>query len=1012
MFAFAQSTDETTSYGDILQYDWPMHMRDSHNTNFNPGPAPDTPNVLWSTRRPDTGESISGAPPIAIDGKIIGYGGNQLWAFNAQTGALIWQTEMKGGFRGFGTGAVYQIDDTYIGYEATDGQVVYRISDGQFIAKNVIDAATDGIASLGGFPCMYWGGFYDSENKMKYSIGQKYGTNEPLCIAFDLSNPTAGASIAWTWVAPTGLEHLGSGGGLAYFGGYGEGEIYALNATTGDLVWRSFKVGNAGYAATYSDGKLYHSASSTRITCYNATNGDIIFDTDTGDRSFFAYGGAYAYGMYFDQSMLPGAGYIGAWDAETGAQRWKYPAHYTISYDTVIVADGKVYARASDQGAGSQVAGYPSPGASFVCLDAFSGTLIWELPGINPSTPIVAYGNLYFVQSGTLYCIGDNKDWSEWQNRPTTGVAVGQYAPSDINNPVWAFTAGGPICGSPVAVEGKVYFGAYNGKYYCINSKTGTEIWTFSTTYRIASTPTVTGGRLYTGADDGNVYCLNAATGEKIWSVAAGRAGGAHIDPAFQIRSSPQVVGQTLYVGGMDGYVYALNTENGQLRWRTQLTNSSFGIAGSPTVSNGVLYIAALDGWLSALRTSDGSQIWHIRSTDPVDRYRHVASTPIVVDDTVILGTTAGTFMGNMRIRGFSTADGSMLWEGSLTRATGSTPMMWTPSYRAASSVVVPNGTNLNPSGTPYILNGSTTRTLDMLYLSEGMHVSAYAIIKAGTNLGTTNAPFIANTTGVVRIWEQWVGHQIFASLVVADTLGQPKGYVGNDAYGFTCFNLTDGSVLSTFVTRAQVFSTAAIYDGTVYVGSQDGHLYAFRDEPMAYTEIRGWTNKGSEMFVNENLEISGQLFAVTTFTPLYPIQEPQVFYSPLQNATVYISFTKPDSTTEDFTATTDETGSFMVSYTPTAAGSSGWVVWYDGQEKPWITYAESYSEWTPVNVIAAPDSGTPTTMPTSEETQASTSTVTASADSIPMEYLYAIIVVVIIVIVAVGAYVYTKRKK
>ncbi|MCW4010707.1 MAG: PQQ-binding-like beta-propeller repeat protein [Candidatus Bathyarchaeota archaeon] len=1018
-FSTTSTVQAQTDYGDKMQYDWPMHLGNSENTNFNAGPAPNTPNVLWSTRRPDTGASISAAPPIAIDGKIIAYAGStKLWAFDALTGALVWETDMNGGFRGFGTGAVYKIDDTYFGYEASDGQVVYRISDGQFIAKYTIDGAVDSIGALGGFPCMYWGGFFDSHNKMKYSIGQKYQTNEPLCIAFDLSNPTE-PCVAWTWIAPTGLEHLGSGGGMAFFGGYGEGEIYALNATSGELVWRNFKVGNAGYAVAYSDGKVYHSASSTRVTCYNATNGDIIFDTDTGDRSFFAYGGAVAYGMYFDQSMLPGAGYIGAWDAETGIQRWKYPAHYTISYDILVVADGKVYGRACDQGNGAQVAGYPSPGPKFVCLDAFTGTLIWELPGINPSTPMIAYGNLYFVQSGTLYCIGDDADdWSQWQNSDTQGVGVGKYAPMDITTPAWVFEAGGPICGSPVAVDGKVYFGAYDGKYYCVDAKTSQELWTFETNYRVASTPAVVGGRLYTGADDGTIYCLNAADGTELWSTSAGRAGGTHIDPAYQIRSSPHVTGQTVYVGGMDGYLYALNTQNGDVRWSTQLTDDTLGIAGSPIVSNGVLYVVALDGWLSALDTSDGSQIWRIRTTEPVDRLHHVASTPIVVDGTVILGTTEGTFMGNMRIRGFSVADGSMLWEGALSRATGSTPMMWTPSYKAAITTVVPNQTNLNPVGTPYIVNASTTKTLDMLYLSEGMHVSAWAIIKEGTNLGTTANPFIVNTTGVVRIWEQWVGHQIFASVVVADTLGQPRGYVGNDAYGFTCFNLTDGSTLSTYVTKAQVFATAAINDGAVYVGSQDGCLYAFMDQPAACMEIRGWTNKGEEMFAGESLEIHGQLLAVSSFTPLHIESEPQILYSAIPNAEVQASFTNPDGSSTNYTATTDENGFFKVTLVPNDAGSCGWVVWYNGEEKPWITYEAANSEWYPVEVISQSGSETPEPTPTPIVTSTPETTPTTeptatpeSSSNIPMEYVYAIIAVVVIAILAVVAYIFLKKK-
>jgi outer membrane protein assembly factor BamB len=997
----AGNTVAAQDYGDLMQYDWRMYGRDSHNTRFNPGPAPNTPNVIWQTRSP-TGGRIRDGPPTAFDGKVFVNDRTNIYAHDALTGALLYETPMYGRFRGFGTGGVWKIDDTYFGYEARDGIVIYRIATGEFVHKFEIEPEVDGITNPGGFPCMYWGGFYDYENKMKYSIARDYATNAPVCIGFDLSSPATGATLAWKWFAPTGLEHLGSGGGLAFFGGYGEGEIYALNATTGELVWKSWKVGNTGYDVTYHEGKLYHSASSTRITCYDATNGDIIFDVDTGDRSFFAFGGALAYGMFYDKSMLPGAAYIGAWDAETGEQRWKYPAHFTISYCTPVVADGKLYTRSCDQRLGSSVAGFPSPGYNFVCLDALTGQLVWELP-FNINHPIIAYGNLYGIYDSTLYCIGDKTvNWPQWQNPDTRGVAVGQYAPADIVTESWAFKAGGPIVGSATAVDGKLYFGSYDGNYYCIDAKTAEEIWTFPTEYRIASTPAVVGGKMFTGADDGYVYAVDIDTGEQEWKTSAGGiAGGAHIDPAVQIRSSPRVVGSTVYVGAMDGKVYALNTANGQVRWTATVSDPSLGLAGSPTIADGALYITSCDGDLYALDAADGLQIW---AADAAPRQRHLVSTPIVVDDMVIIGCTDGTFMGRMRVRAYNATDGSTVWTGDLDLARGSTPMMWTPSYMADMETVVANETDLHPIGTPYIMNETDEIDLDMLFLSEGMHVSAWAIIGEGTNLGSSSNPFIVNSTYGVRIWKQWVGHQIFASVVVADALASPRLYVGNDAYGLTCFNATDGATLSNFVAQAQVFSTATVYDGTVYVGSQDKHLYAFKNQPTAPIAIEGWTNKGASMYTGETLEIHGRLYATTTFTSIHGLGDPQVFHPPIPNAEVKVSFTNPDLTTVDYSATTDDEGYFMVSHVPNVAGDSGWVAWYDGEEKPWITYEATYSEWNPVSVVS------PTEGPSNGNGNGN-GTEPPPAAALPIEYIYGAVAVIIIVVVAFLAYFFLRKR-
>ena len=45
-----------------------------------------------------------------------------------------------------------------------------------------------------------------------------------------------------------------------------------------------------------------------------------------------------------------------------------------------------------------------------------------------------------------------------------------------------------------------------------------------------------------------------------------------------------------------------------------------------------------------------------------------------------------------------------------------------------------------------------------------------------------------------------------------------------------------------------------------------------------------------------------------------------------LPNATVVVSFSKPDLTPVNVTTTTDKNGDFTVSYNPTEVGNWGWV--------------------------------------------------------------------------------------
>jgi hypothetical protein len=273
------------------------------------------------------------------------------------------------------------------------------------------------------------------------------------------------------------------------------------------------------------------------------------------------------------------------------------------------------------------------------------------------------------------------------------------------------------------------------------------------------------------------------------------------------------------------------------------------------------------------------------------------------------------------------------------------------------------------------------------------------------------NTPYtylpIGNETYLQTIWEQWIGHQIYSSPIYVNDLTGPKVYFGDDVYSITCVNATTGLPISSYSTKAQVFSTACVYEGHVYFGSYDGNMYCFGNTPTATISLTYAANKVGTMWNNETLTIAGRVQPTVVSSP-----DPETgtgsfgnfAVNGLYNATVNLSFTKPDSTSENLTTTTDAFGNFVLSFKPTAVGTWGWIVYYPSQANAWITYNTAYSEWTQISVTAAPSSVvSPTSTPT-------TSPSTAAA--IPVEYVYAAVAVVIIAIIAFGAYAYTRRGK
>ncbi len=1071
--ASAENSMNTTGYAAATseQYAYPIGPGgDSGNTFFNAGPAPDSPTIKWSAVGSDIGMgslTIQGAPPIAFGGKLFCYAATPgffgasapfyLVALDPQTGQRLWNASMPEAPRGFGTSTFFKVDDTHIGWEGSSGVYIASTANGAITGSLVVSLAANGFTGFGGGSVMYWGGFYSSYDNMKYSTaaaqpgyytnpatGKPIDTVVHIATAVDCSDPT-NPHVAWTWVAPTGIEALGSAPGLAIFGGYGEGQIWALDAHDGHVVWTAFKAGNAGYAANYYEGKVYQSASSTRITAWNATNGQLIFDVDEGGRAFFVFGDALAYGMYIGKNIALPNSYVGAWDANTGEVLWRTPGLYNIAYLTGVVADGKFYIQRYSGTAG----GVEAQTNSFACFDVFTGDLIWELPNHTFNTPFIAYGNLYVIESVTLYCIGDNVKADPQFHNPS--VINGQVGPNDISHPTWAFEAGGPITGSVVAADGKAYFGSLDKNIYCVDATTGTSVWNFTTGYRVSSTPAVMNGRVYTGGDDGSVYCLDGSTGQKLWQTSVGGKTEVFWISAWQPRSSPQVDGNQLFVGSLDGQLYCMDTSDGHVVWSSYAGNVTYPIGGTPLVTSSAVYVASSDSFMYAFNRANGNLLWksQVQPTSGFD-IRAFISTPVmdprggslwVCADTFELdriNTTTGQIMNSIYLP-YSQSSGTM------------TPAITAPAIAQVGSnyyLYVGDGfqeiafdITRFKYGTNLFLNGTAAgaffgaATAGVFYndTTTGKIVSQNATTANNVNLNSTLGTTYANETAAPQLWARWLGHQIYSSAVYLNDLEGPKLYLGDDVFSITAVDASTGDALSAYATGGPVFGTGAIYNGTLLIGAEDGFLYAFRDPtPTNAFTISASANKGGEMWNNETLTIQGRLWPAEKFyTDPSGAETNLGSYGTnrLPNATVNVEIVLPDDSSVSLETTTDNKGMFTVDYHPTNVGNYSWIAVYNGEDKGYIIYDQAYTDYTTITVVAAPgqtqptqtpaesptatESPTPTAtiQPTTSETITPTSTSTENS-GIPMEYIYAIVAVVVIIVVVVGAYAYTKRKK
>ena len=376
----------TATYGDIMQYDWPILGSDSFNTRFNPGPAPDQPDLLW--------QSKYGTIYTVFNGMAFSVTGGKLYAVDAFTGALKWSTTLT-----HGGSNPNKIDDTYLFVDSTRGVAVYRISDGAYVSHlNVTGGPIVGWNHPGGGS--YYPGKYSEEMKMKYRVTFNTATNESAVIGISLADPL-NPRLAWTYITAWTSEVQTTGDGKVFVGSYSGYNMYALDGMTGNFLWKAPKKGIGGYTAMYYNGAVYQAGGTTCITAWNATNGDILWDYDAGISNWFPHGISAAYGRVYQHVIVHSGrpqgvptGYYGCWDSTTGELLWKTETNYLGGYWTPAIADGKVFAMKKDQanwgGAGSE-----NPlGYSWAAYDAFTGSILFEVDG-RVSDFIVAYGNLY-----------------------------------------------------------------------------------------------------------------------------------------------------------------------------------------------------------------------------------------------------------------------------------------------------------------------------------------------------------------------------------------------------------------------------------------------------------------------------------------------------------------------------------------------------------------------------------------------------------------------------------------
>jgi len=279
-------------------------------------------------------------------------------------------------------------------------------------------------------------------------------------------NANTGAKL-WSFANEGGVSSSPAvANGVVYIGGFADpfGVIYAINAATGEELW-SHKVGYSCYVATpaVANGVVYVGCGDGDVVALNASTGTLLWSqTDPVLAPLSVANGV----VYVSERT----GSVNALNASTGDQLWNYyigPSGPLARDDTSapVIANGIVYTA--------------SAFTSLVyALNATTGKLLWTYDTGNSglTSPAVANGLVYIgLGDGNVYALNATTGAKLWSYRTGSSVysspAVANgvvYIGSDDGNfyalnaatgvKLWSYATGGSV-GDPVVANGRVYVG-------------------------------------------------------------------------------------------------------------------------------------------------------------------------------------------------------------------------------------------------------------------------------------------------------------------------------------------------------------------------------------------------------------------------------------------------------------------------------------------------------------------------------------------------------------------------